>query len=69
MRNYSHTIDNIEFKGQYTMEYDDEPFDPIFTVDTIFINSSLPDLMLVIDHRIIHEIEAYLLSDYKWNTK
>ena len=67
MKHYSHTVDGIEFKGQYTFEYDDEGYNPIFTVDTIFINSNLPDLLMVIDSRVIHEIEASLLSDYKWN--
>ena len=68
MKNYSHTVDGLSFQGSYTIEEDDEGYNPIFTVDSIFIGHS-PDLMLVIDPRVIHEIEASLLADYKWNTK
>ena len=68
MKHYAHTVDGLSFQGSYTFENDDEGYSPIFTVDSIFIGHS-PDLMLVIDPRVIHEIEAYLLSDYQWNTK
>ena len=67
IHNYSQTVDGIEFKGQYTIENDDEGYIPIFTVDSIFINSSMPDLLLVIDPRVVHEIEAALLADHQWN--
>jgi len=66
MKHYSQTIDGLSFQGSYTVEPDDDGYSPIFTVDSIFIGHS-PDLMLVIDPRVIHEIEAALLSDYKWN--
>lgn len=65
MKNYAHSVDNIPFQGSYTIE-EDEGYNPIFTVDSVFVGHS-PDLMLVIDPRVVHEIEAALLADYRWN--
>ena len=67
IHNYSQTVDGIEFKGQYTIENDDEGYIPIFTVDSIRVNTLDVDLLLVIDPRVVHEIEAALLADRQWN--
>ena len=64
--NYTHTVDGLSFQGSYTIEEDEEGYSPIFTVDSIFIGHS-PDLLMHIDARVIHEIEASLLSEYKWS--
>ena len=68
-KQYIHTVDGIEFSGAYTYEHDDEGYNPIFTVDSIKMWPWKIDLMLVIDPRVIHEIEAYLLADHKFYSK
>ena len=67
MTTYTYTTDGIEFTGTFHVENDDEGYNPIFTVNSVYAMPCAIDLMLVIDPRVIHEIEAYLLSDYKWN--
>jgi len=69
MTTYTYTTDGIEFTGTFHVENDDEGYNPIFTVNSVYAMPCAIDLMLVIDPRVIHEIEAYLLSDYQWNTK
>ncbi len=64
---YAHTVDGLSFQGSYTIEEDEEGYSPIFTVNSIYAMPCAIDLMLVIDARVIHEIESHLLSDYKWN--
>lgn len=65
MRPYSIIIDDITFKGYYTFEEDEPGYLPIITIATLEVEGV--DLMLVIDPRVVHEIEAALLSDYQWN--
>ena len=65
MKNYIEIVDNIIFKGKYIMEDDEEGYNPIFTVASITIDDKI-DLMLVIDPRVVQEIEQHLLDDYKW---
>ena len=62
---YSILVDNICFNGQYIIE-DDEDNPPIFTVISITLDNAL-DLMLVIDPRVVQEIERVLLDDWLWN--
>lgn len=66
MRNYSIIVDDITFKGYYTFEEDDEGYAPIVSVSTLEVDGV--DLMLVIDPRVVQEIEAALLDDYQWNS-
>lgn len=63
--NYIEIVDGICFKGSYVIE-EDEGFDPIFTLETITIDNHV-DLMLVIDPRVIQEIEGQLLEQWKWD--
>jgi len=63
--NYSILVDNICFNGQYIME-EDEGRPPIYTVVSITLDNAL-DLMLVIDPRVVQEIEQTLLDDWLWN--
>lgn len=64
---YEYVIDNIIFRGHYIIENPDGG-DPIYSVTTVQADSiTNSDLMLVIDPRIVHEIEANLLEDYRWN--
>jgi len=65
MRKYSITVDNVLFEGTYTFEEDEPGYLPIVTLCTLEVNGL--DLMLVIDPRVVQEIEAALLSDYKWD--
>ena len=63
---YEQIVDGITFKGTYEREiYDDEVHDAIFTLCTLEVNGL--DLMLVIDPRVVQEIEAALLSEWLWN--
>ena len=64
--NYSILVDNICFNGEYIIEDDDE-HPPIFTVVSITLDNAL-DLMLVIDPRVVQEIEQTLLDDWLWNS-
>lgn len=66
MRKYSITVDDVLFNGVYSFEEDDEGYAPIVSVHTLEVDGV--DLMLVIDPRVVHEIEAALLADYQWNT-
>ena len=63
--NYSVLVDNISFNGQYIIE-EDEEHPPIFTVVSITLDNAL-DLMLVIDPRVVQEIEQALLDDWTWD--
>jgi hypothetical protein len=64
---YSNVVDGITFTGKYNREDDDDGWcSPIFSVVSIEIEDS-PDLMLVIDPRVVQEIERELLEDWKWN--
>ena len=66
MKHYIEIVDNIIFKGQYIMEDDEEGYNPIFSLVSLTIDDKI-DLMLVIDPRVIQEIEQALLDDYLWN--
>lgn len=63
--NYHWIVDDVWFKGQYTIEEDDPGYLPIITICTLEAGGI--DLLLVIDPRIIHEIEQKLLEEYQWN--
>ena len=70
---YTEIVDGICFKGQFTIENDDDDYDPetgyllpIITVVSITIDNHV-DLMLVIDPRVVQEIEQKLLKDFLWN--
>lgn len=63
---YEQIVDNIVFEGAYTLEEDEPGYLPIVTLCTVEVKGI--DLMLVIDPRVVHEIEAALLADYQWNT-
>jgi hypothetical protein len=65
---YIETVDAITFNGTYEREDDDDDdgFAPIFSLCTIMIDKG-QDLMLVIDPKVVHEIEARLFDDYQWN--
>lgn len=65
MRKYSITVDNVLFEGSYTFEEDEPGYLPIVTIATLKVKGI--DLMLVIDPRVVQEIEAALLADYQWN--
>jgi len=60
---YSHVVDDIEFTGSYERELVDEY--AIFTICTLEVQGI--DLMLVVDPRVVHEIERVLLDDWLWN--
>lgn len=62
---YSVIVDNILFSGEYISE-EDEDHPPIFTLISITADNSR-DLMLVIDPRVVQEIEKMLLDDWRWN--
>ncbi len=62
---YSVFVDDILFTGTYEQE-DDEGHDPIFSLCSITIDSVV-DLMLVIDPRVVQEIENVLLEDWRWD--
>ncbi len=63
---YSVFVDDILFTGTYEREDDDEGHNPIFSLCSITIDNGI-DLMLVIDPRVVHEIEQELLDDWRWN--
>jgi hypothetical protein len=63
---YSVFVDDILFTGTYEQE-DDEGHDPIFSLCSITIDIGV-DLMLVIDPRVVQEIEKDLLEDWRWNS-
>jgi len=65
-KHYIETVDSITFNGTYEIEEDDEGFSPIFSLCTIKIVKG-PDLMLVIDPRVVQEIEKILLLDWEYN--
>jgi len=65
-KHYIETVDNITFNGTYELEDDDEGYSPIFSLCTLMIDKGL-DLMLVIDPRVVHEIENRLLDDWRWH--
>ncbi len=62
---YSVFVDDILFTGTYEQE-DDEGHAPIFSLCSITIDSVV-DLMLVIDPRVVQEIENVLLEDWRWD--
>ena len=62
---YSVFVDDILFTGTYEQE-DDEGHGPIFSLCSITIDSVV-DLMLVIDPRVVQEIENVLLEDWRWD--
>ena len=64
--NYEKIVDNITFKGAYTCEEDEPGYLPIVTICTLEVQGI--DLMLVIDPRVVHEIERTLLDDWTWNS-
>jgi len=61
--NYVQIVDGITFKGTYEREEVD--IYAIFTVCTLEVQGI--DLMLVVDPRVVHEIERALLDDWTWN--
>jgi hypothetical protein len=63
---FNETVDDVEFNGTYELEDDDDGYSPIFSLCTIMIDKG-PDLMLVIDPRVVHQIEERLLLDWKYN--
>ena len=62
---YQEIVDGICFKGEFTIEPVDDSY-PIFSLCSLVVNDM--DLMLVIDPRVVHEIEEKLLADYIWNS-
>jgi hypothetical protein len=64
---YEQVVDGIAFTGTYEREIDDDYHSPIFSVCSITIDNGI-DLMLVIDPRVVQEIEQALLDDWKWNS-
>ncbi len=62
---YSNVVDGITFTGTYERE-DDEGYHPIFSLSSITIDNGI-DLMLVIDPRVVQEIEQALLDDWTWD--
>ena len=65
MHNYSQIVDGICFEGQFTIEPVDDSY-PIVSLCSLIVSGM--DLMLVIDPRVVHEIEEQLLADYVWNS-
>jgi len=65
---YTETIDGIAFEGTYEVENEEAEhgYRPTFTVCTLKVSGI--DLMLVIDPRVVQEIEAKLLESWLWNT-
>ena len=62
---YSNIVDGITFTGTYSLEEDEQGYLPIVTLCTLEVRGL--DLMIVVDPRVVHEIEAALLADYQWN--
>lgn len=65
MKNYSTIVDDICFGGQYTIEEDEPGYLPIVTICTLEVQGI--DLMLVIDPRVVQEIEHGLVQQWLWN--
>jgi hypothetical protein len=63
---YYWIVDDVSFKGQYTIEEDEPGYLPIVTLCTLEVEGI--DLMLVIDPRVVQEIEHGLLEQELWNT-
>jgi hypothetical protein len=63
---YSEVVDGITFTGTYEREIYDDCHIPIFSLCSITIDNGV-DLMLVIDPRVVHEIEQALLEDWRWD--
>tara|TARA_R110000822_G_scaffold9207_5_gene35875 strand:- start:696 stop:911 length:216 start_codon:yes stop_codon:yes gene_type:complete len=63
---YDQVVDGIIFRGEYTIE-EEEGYNPIFTVDSIRVNTLDVDLLLVIDPRVVQEIEHSLVQQWLWN--
>jgi hypothetical protein len=64
---YSNVVDGITFTGTYEREDDDEGYcAPIYSLCSITIDNGI-DLMLVIDPRVVQEIEQALLDDWTWD--
>ena len=64
MYTYKHTVDSIEFTGEVVIEPQEDD-DPIYSLATLEVGGI--DLMLVIDPRVVHEIEGALLADWRAN--
>ena len=62
---YEQTVDNITFKGTYTCEEDEPGYLPIVTICTLEVEGI--DLMLVIDPRVVQEIEHGLVQQWLWD--
>ena len=62
---YKEIVDSIPFTGECTIEPVDDSY-PIFSLCSLVVNDM--DLMLVIDPRVVHEIEEKLLADFVWNS-
>ena len=60
---YKQIVDGITFKGTYEREEVD--IYAIFTLCTLEVEGI--DLMLVVDPRVVHEIERALLEEWTWN--
>jgi len=65
MRKYSITVDNVLFEGSYSFEEDEPGYLPIVTICTLEAGGI--DLMLVIDPRVVQEIEHGLVQQWLWN--
>ena len=65
MRKYSITVDNVLFEGSYTCEEDEPGYLPIVTICTLEVEGI--DLMLVIDPRVVQEIEHSLVQQWLWD--
>lgn len=63
--NYHWIVDDIVFEGAYTLEEDEPGYLPIVTLCTLEVKGI--DLMLVIDPRVVHEIEHGLVQQRLWN--
>jgi hypothetical protein len=61
---YSNVVDGITFTGTFELEEVDTF--AICTLCTLQVEGI--DLMLVIDPRVVHEIEHELLEDWRWNS-
>jgi len=65
MKNYCIEVDGITFEGAYTFEEDEPGYLPIVTICTLEVGGI--DLMLVIDPRVVQEIEHKLVQQWLWN--
>ena len=62
---YQEIVDGIFFTGSFTIEPVDNSY-PLFSLCSLMVDGI--DLMLVIDPRVVHEIEEKLLADFVWNS-